>query len=224
MKLTDLVKADPSRLYGIDISTYQGKAPSIGWDKAKAAGLSFCYCKATEGMTVQDSQFRDNYQRLHQAGIPCGAYHFFRGGNDGAKQSDNFLTQMFDLFQPGDLPPVIDVEALNDKTPMEKQIDYILEWCMIVEFKLCVHPVIYTSLRVVRDLFKNTTRFKDLNLWVVDYRPGVTTPRLPPGFTNWYFWQFSDKCEVPGFKGNVDVNRFNGGDVSMNEFLGLSYY
>jgi lysozyme len=27
---------------------------------------------------------------------------------------------------------------------------------------------------------------------------------------NWLFWQFTEKASVPGIKGNVDVNIYNG--------------
>ena len=224
MKLVDLAKAEPDVAFGIDISSYQGKNSANIWERAEEAGLSFCYCKATEGMTIQDSQFRNNYLTLKDAYVPCGAYHFFRGGHSGTEQADNFLGQVADIYDTQDLPPVIDVEALYDKIDVENQIDYILEFCEKIEQELLTHPVIYTSLRVVRDLFKKTEKFGAYNLWVVDYRPKVTEPRLPMGFTDWKIWQFSDKCECPGFRSGVDIDRFNGDVEALNQFIADSHF
>jgi lysozyme len=226
MKLADLAKAEPTIAFGIDISSYQGKNSTNVWEKAEEAGLSFCYCKATEGMTIQDSQFRNNYLTLKDSYVPCGAYHFFRGGHTGTEQADNFLKQVADIFDTQDLPPTIDVEALYEKVSVETQIGYILEFCEKVKTELSVYPMIYTSLRVVRDLFKNTEEFgsADLSLWTVDYRPKITEPRLPPGFENWKLWQFSDKCECPGFRNPIDVDRFNGGVDELNKFIIDSHF
>lgn len=206
-KIEDLIKSDPAHLLGIDVSTYQGLPK---WDQVKAAGVSFVYCKATEGVSIQDKRFRENYKALKEAGLSRGAYHFFRGGNSGAKQLDNFMTQVIDLWDKDDLPPCIDIESVYDvnKVSLATQIDYILEWGSLVKTTLKVKPVAYTSLRVVRDLFKNTNKFGDFQLWTVDYRGGIDKPRIPPGFTEWVLWQFTDKTIVPGIQGPVDTDRF----------------
>ena len=223
-KLTDVMKQFPNNAIGIDVSSYQGKLASISWDKYQASGGTFAFLKASEGMTIQDSAFRDNYEALLSTGIRRGSYHFFRGGHSGAEQAENFLRQIEDLFSSEDLPPVIDVEAVYDKIPVDVQIDYILEWCTTVEAKLNVHPMIYTSLHVVRDLFKNTTRFGDLPLWVVDYRSGITEPRLPTGFSEWKIWQWGDKADVAGFRGPCDYDIFNGSIEDLDQFITDSHF
>jgi lysozyme len=222
-KITDLITAQPDKVWGIDISSCQGPASKINWGQVEAAGTSFCFCKATEGVTIQDSQFRTNYENMATFAIVRGSYHFFRGGHDGKEQAENFLNQVEDIFDISDLPPVIDVEALYDKVPFDTQIDYILEWIDIVGTKLSTQPIIYTSLRVIRDLFKNTTRFGGHSLWVVDYRTGVKTPRLPVGFTDWKFWQLGDKGMCPGIQPNVDYNCFNGNQAALDQFISDSH-
>ena len=222
MKFEDLLVADPDRAYGIDVSAYQGKPK---WEKVQGTGCSFVFCKATEGTSIQDSQFRNNYAGLVGSGMLRGAYHFFRGGNTGLKQAENFLHQITDLWNPiSDLPPVIDVEALNDKAPVATQIQYILDWCEKVNSELCVYPMVYTSLRVVRDLFGNTDLLGGQYLWTVDYRTGISEPRIPPGFESWYFWQFSDKGSVAGINGDVDVNRFYSDAATLDTFARSVHY
>ena len=224
MKFEDLTKAEPNTIFGCDVSSYQGKNTPAIWEKAEELGLSFCYCKVTEGKTIQDSQFNNNYLTLKDAYVPAGGYHFFRGGHDGKEQAENFLGQIASIYDTQDLPPVIDVEALYDGVSVDVQIDYILQWCEIVEKELLTHPMVYTSLRVIRDLFKNTTRLSHLPLWTVDYRPKITEPRIPSGFTDWKIWQFSDKLNCLGFRMCIDVNRFHGSIDDLSTFITESHF
>jgi lysozyme len=221
MKVLDLAKKDPAHVYGIDASVYQGD--NIDWIKVKKSGVSFVFCKASEGVTVQDKHFKDNYCRSQDSGLLVGAYHFFRGGRTGKDQAGNFCNMVGDLFEVTHLPPVIDVEAVDAKVPLDTQITYVLDWCKEIEDSFNVKPVIYTSLRVLRDLFKNTTKFKNMPLWTVDYRLSVSTPKIPVGFSSWKFWQFTDKGEVDGIKNSVDVNKFNGNFAELQKFLNQSH-
>ncbi len=96
----------PSRLLGIDVSHYQGV---VNWGAVKAAGCSFAFAKATEGTGIVDSEFAANWSGMKAAGLARGAYHFFHPSEDAAAQASRFLATV--QLQPGDLPPVIDVEV-----------------------------------------------------------------------------------------------------------------
>tara|TARA_Y100001933_G_scaffold248756_1_gene283035 strand:+ start:378 stop:620 length:243 start_codon:yes stop_codon:yes gene_type:complete len=63
------------RLFGIDVSHHQG---AIDWAKVKAAGVHYCFMKATEGSTFKDKRFDFNWNQAKAHGIIRGAYHFFR--------------------------------------------------------------------------------------------------------------------------------------------------
>lgn len=214
--------SDPKYIYGIDISVYQGKAKTINWQKVVDSGCMFAYCKATEGPSIKDSQFRDNYVNLGEY-LPRGPYHFFRGGSNGIKQAENFLEQVEDIYDSNDLPPCIDLESANSKVPISTQIQYALEWSQIVQDRLKVKPIIYTSLRVIRDIYCNTEAFTHMPLWTVDYRLSPSIPKMPPGYNDWVFWQFSDKCVVPGINSPCDVDRFNGNGLDLAQFIADSH-
>jgi GH25 family lysozyme M1 (1,4-beta-N-acetylmuramidase) len=77
-------------LWGVDISNHQ---PGADLAKAKAAGCSFVFAKATEGATYADPYFAGFRTKAAQLGLPLGAYHFARPqpGRTGAQEAGAFL-------------------------------------------------------------------------------------------------------------------------------------
>src|SRR5262249_32662331 len=73
---------------GIDISHWQG---TINWTGAKNSGLTFAFCKATEGTTYKDPSFAANWPAMKAVGLIRGAYHFGRPGSDAAAQAKFFV-------------------------------------------------------------------------------------------------------------------------------------
>ena len=66
-------QAQANNLFGIDVSSYQG---SITWSSVQAAGISFAWAKATEGLGYQDAYFIGNQNDGKAAGVYMGAYHY----------------------------------------------------------------------------------------------------------------------------------------------------
>ena len=56
----------PSYAWGPDVSDYQG---SVDWAAVKAAGASFAFTKATEGLTFTCDTFAPNWQGMRDVGI-----------------------------------------------------------------------------------------------------------------------------------------------------------
>ena len=67
---------------GIDV--YNGDGV-IDWKAVATSGRTFGFAKSSEGMTIVDSRFADNWKAMRTAGIYRGAYHFGRPnyGDDG---------------------------------------------------------------------------------------------------------------------------------------------
>ncbi len=56
----------PSYAWGPDVSDYQG---TVDWSAVKAAGASFAFTKATEGVTFTCQTFAPNWQGMRDVGI-----------------------------------------------------------------------------------------------------------------------------------------------------------
>lgn len=204
------MSSQQSKAMGIDVSHYQG---AINWQSVKQAGTAFAFAKATDGGSDVDSQFKNNWQGMKSAGVIRGAYHFFEPTQDATAQANNFVRTVESL-QPGDLPPVIDVEV-NNGVSNSQMIDSVTTWLAIVQQSLNRTPMIYTMAS-----FWNahlSSNFGDYPLWVAHYN--VASPTIPQGWSNWEFWQHSQSGSVSGVTGSVDLDWFNGSLSDLMAFL-----
>lgn len=77
---------------GVDV--YNGNS-TINWSQVKAAGYTFAYAKATEGIGYTDSEYLNYAVNGVTAGMKMGAYHFARADlnptNAGAINEANYF-------------------------------------------------------------------------------------------------------------------------------------
>ena len=107
-------------------------------------------------------------------------------------------------LQPGDLPPVLDVEIHPQDISAEDFRQGILEWLARVEQHYGVRPILYTY-HSFRQQYMNDPVFDLYPYWIAHYY--VDSVRYKGA---WAFWQHSDRGQLPGIKEKVDLNIFNG--------------
>jgi len=195
-------------VHGVDVSHYQS---DLDWDTIQRQGIDFAFIKATEGVTLQDSNFCSNWEELDRINMWRGAYHFFRPGYSAHRQADTYL-HLVDL-KAGDLPPVLDVEVLDGVSRIDL-IKGMYIWLYRVEIATGVKPIIYTNQRFYNTHLRH--HFGDYRLWIARYNS--REPRLA-GDRSWHFWQYSSQGDLPGVQGDIDLNVFRG---SLQELSGLS--
>lgn len=187
---------------GIDVSKWQG---TINWTKVAGAGVKFAIIRVSDGKNTIDAKFESNWAGAKAQGIVVGAYQFFRPSQDPIVQADILLDKMGTL-QPGDLPPVIDVED-NGGMSSSAVAAAVKKWIDHVEAATGVKPIVYTGRYFWQDYVKSTA-WSDYNLWIAHYTNGC--PNIPSQWSNWAMHQYSESGSVPGISGGVDMNRFNG--------------
>ena len=188
---------------GIDISHHQSR---INWDVLRNSRIgdhpiSFVFIKATEGATLIDENFNENFYRSRENSIVRGAYHFFKANTDAASQAEFYLRQVH--LDDGDLRPVLDVEERGSKPLKAFQSD-VLAWLTAVEKAYDVPPIIYTGYKFKVD-FLSAQAFDRYPLWIAHY---YTKELKYQG--QWHFWQYTDCGRLDGIRGTVDFNLFNG--------------
>lgn len=188
-------------IFGIDVSYYQ---EDIEWRNVANDKVSFSFIKATEGKTIQDKKFKENWKGAGEYQIIRGAYHFFRPTADASAQLKNFTKQV--KLKAGDLPPVLDVEVLDGETPSNVRKKMKI-WLTGVEKHYKIRPIIYTGLSFYQDYLAG--HFDDYPIWIAAYYR-ILPPMLEEKKKIWKFWQYTDKGKVRGIKGKVDVNVFDG--------------
>lgn len=223
------------RIYGIDISRYQhGKGRKkfpILWDRLRITNVgkrgsqnvtgtadypvSFVYIKSTEGTTIRNQYYVNDYAKARKQGIRTGAYHFWSVRRSGAEQAQYFIRNT--LFRSGDLPPVLDIEPSDGQIQQmggeEKMFAHIRTWLRTVERYTGVKPILYVNQRFVNNyLSKQTDLKRDYRVWIARYSEYKPDVRLT-------YWQLSADGRVAGIQGDVDINVFNGYQSQFDEFI-----
>ncbi len=202
--------ADGETVFGIDVSYYQG---DIDWNAVAGDGVEFALVRVSHSTQFFDPQFDTNLAGSRAAGIHTGVYQYFEPDEDPIAQADLLLENLGPL-QPGDLPPMIDVESTGGQSPAAVA-SAVRAWVDHVEAALGVRPLIYTGYYFWQDNV-GSPDFGDYPLWIAWY--GVDCPgNVPTGWSQWAFHQYCDCGSVAGISGNVDVNRFNGSILDLQD-------
>ena len=200
--------ADQYTVEGFDVSRYQA---TIDWERVSEARQDFVFIKATEGRTLRDPQFLTNWFGAERSGVRRGAYHFFRPGVDPGEQARLYFSTV--ELQPGDFPPVLDIEKTGGLSSREL-VKRAKQWLTLVELRYGVKPILYTGQNFYNRHLAG--QFDDYPLWLARY--DHEQPVTVCGRT-FQFWQYSDRGRVRGVKGRVDRNVFTG---TAEEWEGLS--
>ncbi len=192
-------------IHGIDVSHHQGK---INWRKLKDQGMidkfpvRFVMIKATEGASRIDPNFKENFFQARENGFTRGAYHFYSIYSSAEKQAEFFIKNV--KLEKGDLPPVLDVEHKPKNQTDEEFVVSIRKWLDIVENHYGVKPIIYTYYKF-KTRYLNDSVFDDYPYWIAHYYVDKVEYEGA-----WKFWQHTDAGRLPGIKGRVDFNIYNG--------------
>ncbi len=207
--------ADDETVFGIDVSYYQG---NIDWNAVAADGVEYAIVRVSHSTQFFDPEFYDNLEGSRAAGIHTGVYQYFEPDEDPIAQADLLLDALGQM-QPGDLPPVIDVESTGGQSPAAVA-SAVRAWVDHVEAALGVRPIIYTGHYFWQDNVASA-EFGSYPLWIAWY--GVECPgNVPTGWSQWAFHQYCDCGSVQGISGAVDVNRFNGSLADLGAFAGMA--
>ncbi len=191
-------------IHGIDISHYQG---DIDWEQLKNAMIQGCpvrfvIIKSTEGASSIDENFRSNFNQSRDYGFIRGVYHFWSNKSTAREQAYFFLDKVH--LTDGDLPPVLDIEHKpEDKSVEDFQRD-VLTWLHIVEDRYHAKPIIYTYYKFKED-YLSAPVFDDYPYWIAHYYVDKVQYK-----GKWKFWQHTDAGKLPGIKGYVDFDIYNG--------------
>ena len=196
---------------GIDISHYQEK---IDWEQLrnatiKDAPIRFVFIKSTEGSNMIDENFKENFYQAREYGFIRGAYHFYSTKSSARDQAAFFLQKVH--LEEGDLPPVLDVENKPDSMSVEDFQREILTWLNIVEDKYHVKPILYTYYKF-KEKYLSDARFDDYPYWIAHYYVSEMKYQGP-----WKFWQHTDAGKLPGIKGHVDFDIYNGSYYDLKQ-------
>ena len=208
----DINSPEGYEIHGIDISHYQGK---IDWERLRNQGMiagcpvRFVMIKATEGTDRIDPCFRENFEQAYEYGFTRGAYHFYSVHSKAEDQAAFFIRNV--KLQNGDLPPVLDVEHKPKKQSDDEFRLSVLKWLDMVEDHYGVKPIIYTYYKFKMRYLADDV-FDQYPYWIAHYYVDSIEYK-----GEWKFWQHTDVGRLPGIKGYVDFNIYNGSYYDLRQ-------
>lgn len=192
---------------GVDVSEYQG---TVDWERVKAAGCEFVILRigyrgyGAEGSLHVDARFHENIAGAKAAGLEVGGYMFSQAVNEKETLEEAALVlenlERYELELPVVFDPerIRDDEARTDEVSGEQFTKNAVLFCEQIK-AAGYQPMIYGNL--VWEAFEfDMKKLEDYLIWYADYEP---VPQTPYGFT---FWQYSEKGQIDGIEGNVDLD------------------
>jgi lysozyme len=204
-KSTSEVTKVPEKMhYGIDVSHWNGDIISEipGNDH-----ISFVICKATQGVSYIDVDFKDNWLKIKETNKIRGAYHFYLYNDDPIKQANHFCNVVNDLDKK-DISLILDIEELSlpkegiDKIKLNNDLLIFLEH---VENKINRTPIIYTDFSFANEYLYDD-KFAKYSLWLAEYS-NAKEPKIP---NTWKdkgikIWQKRENYDINSSKVDYDV-------------------
>jgi lysozyme len=190
----------------VDVSRHNGL---IDWERARhESGVTTAVIRATLGTTGVDDAYARNWREAGWAGLRRGIYHYVITGLPATLQAGNIIRTTQGDY--GDEPVTLDceptgaeLERMRGGWQFPKREYTAMVRSMIAQLAPIVPVRIYTSAYFWSLITDGQPM--DVPLWVADYRDRPE-PATVPGWA-WSRWQYSASGRVPGFAGNVDLNR-----------------
>jgi lysozyme len=204
---TQPVASQSAVLGGVDLSKWQGA--TVDFSQIKSAGMHYVFVKATQGATGVDPDYKRNVTSAREAGLLVGSYHFYMTNDTPEAQFANLSRHL--SLQPGDLPPVVDIEVLS-RNSLPDTAANLKRFLSLIESRYGIKPIIYSG-----EYFANQylSGFSQYPLWLAEYVANKA-PQMPLDWKQWTFWQYTQQGKVAGVAGPVDLSRFNGSLEQLN--------
>ena len=192
---------------GIDISKYQGE---IDWEKVRADGIEFVFIRigyrgyGEAGKLMADEMFDANIRDAQAQGLDVGVYLFSQAINEEeAVEEAHFVIDHLQGYEL-QLPVVYDPETIrNDKARTddvtgEQFTKNTIAFCEAVK-EAGYQPMVYSNM--VWEAFQfQMEELTEYPFWYADYEDLPQTPY------RYEYWQYSEKGQVDGISGTVDMN------------------
>lgn len=188
-----------------------------------SAGVRFVFVKASQGSLV-DSRFAVNWSGAKTARLLRGAYLFYDYRYSVVVNVDTFKQVL--SGDPGELPPVIDVESLPGMSlparsrllaDLASLVDQLIKWRKRM-------PIVYSNPATFNYLRPLPAWLIQCPLWIAHY--GVSQSNVPVEFPfGWHFWQWTDRMDGAQFGVSsraLDGNCWNGSLEALHSWAGIS--
>jgi len=195
----------------VDISHYTTVS---NFKKTANAGIWGIICKCTQGISMVDGTYLANRDKVWDAGMLWGAYHFATG-HDPKKQVDHFLAH---AAVDDRTLPCLDFEKNPSGTSMnaEQMLEFLSYGERKIGRKFCIYSGNFLKEQLDDLSVADQLYICDHKLWLAQYS---SLFKLPTGFTKYFLWQYTgdgmgpEPHTIPGLggeTGGLDLNVYDG--------------
>jgi len=169
---------------------------------AAQSGIVGAIHKATEGVGYVDDKCESRFFLAQKAGMLWGLYHFIRPGR---------ITDQAAFF----VHTAHELEACDDATlwcldweDSGVSLNDALTFLRNIKEMTGHDPVVYSG-HVLKEALngKPNSELSTYRLWLAQY---ASAPTLPPGWSTYWGWQYTDQGTCPGINAPVDLNAYDG--------------
>jgi GH25 family lysozyme M1 (1,4-beta-N-acetylmuramidase) len=199
-------------LKGIDVSYWQNASKSVAipagidWQKVAAAGISFVIIKTSEGIGRVEPRGKDQAIGAFNAGLQIGYYHFAHAGEDTAVAEADLFYKCISQYPKAQIVPTLDIETNKAGLSAPALTQWIVDFVNRLKSHGIAKVMLYSYQPFFDQFLLPSQALADCPLWLADYR---ATPHVPHGWSKYDIWQYSNKGQIPGIVGDVDVNQTN---------------
>jgi GH25 family lysozyme M1 (1,4-beta-N-acetylmuramidase) len=186
---------------------------AINWEQVAAAGFRFAAIKASEGSSVVDEAFEDNWRNARAAGLLVTAFHFFNPDKPAEAQIERFFGVLDE--RQADLPLVIDAETIDDTSPAEVATN-LQAFAAAIEDRTGRAPIILTYRNNPGIAALTGEVASEFDLWII--MDGVTQPVLPDAWDDWTFWLYDLQGVVAGIPARTMLSVFHGTEADLQTY------
>lgn len=195
----------------IDLSHYNDVT---SFPEIQQSGIVGVIHKATEGTNWSDPTYASRKPQALAAGLWWGGYHF--GVNeDGTAQAQYFLS----IVKPGPQ----DLLALDFEENPSSQMTIAQAEQFVTEVfnQTGRYPGFYSD-SLAGNMLGGAQDSILANCWFWRAEYGNAAPSVPPTWSTWTMWQYTESGSVPGISGAVDRDTFNGSTAGLSKLWGYA--
>ncbi len=188
-------------MIGIDVSSYQG---DIDWQTVKNSGVEFAIIRIgfghnSEGKIVLDNKALNNLNNAKEVGIKIGGYFY------------SYATELWEAREQADFI-IENLKGINLDLPIAFDFE---DWSNFKNYNINFYDINNVAKEFMNVLKANGYEIMNYgskyylnNIWdTTNYKTWLAHYIYNTDYDkDYYIWQFSNTGEVPGIRGNVDLN------------------
>lgn len=198
-------------LNGIDISNWQA------YIDLTAVPADFVIAKATQGIGYVSPDCARQVEQARQTGKRFGVYHYVSGGNAVA-EANHFVDSCINWVSAGLF--CIDWESQENSAWGNE--GYLEQVVAQVKARTGIPPLIYSSASYYAQVAAVANR-QNCGLWIAQYAnmnpTGYQSTPWNEGAYACVIRQYSSTGRLPGYGGNLDLNKFYGDGATFDKYV-----